>query len=328
MRRDDIAGAGRVVGPQAVRIERVLPGAPQRVWDHLTRSDLRRRWLAAGAMEPRAGGKVEHLFRHAELSHEPNPERYAGFAKSPPMAGEVTVWEPPHRLAYTWPGDGGASEVTFELEAEGDATRLVVTHVRLADRATMISVASGWGAHLGILEDVLSGRAPRGFWSEHARLEALHGQAFDQGPAPDHTVELELDLQVSPAEAYAAWTEPDLLRRWFGDNIEADIRVGGRYRAENRDGDTVYVHEGEYLALEPGRRVRMSFAVPNAPPNGYAFSDEFIEIRLAETPGGGTRLTFVNGWNGDAASAEDEAAVRAAWQDWLAMMKGALTGAA
>lgn len=169
---------GRITAPQTVRVERFLPGPPQRVWQYLTESELRRRWLARGPLEPRAGGRVEHLFRHAELSHEPNPGRYAAFADSPPAFGEVTAWEPPHRLAYTWPGDGGVSEVTFELAAEGAGTRLVVTHLRLADRATMVSVASGWGAHLGILDDVLSGRAPRGFWSEHARLEALHEAAF------------------------------------------------------------------------------------------------------------------------------------------------------
>lgn len=169
---------GGVVAPQAVRIERVLPAEPERVWQYLTDSELRRKWLARGPMEPRAGGTVEHLFRHAELSHEPNPDRYAAFADSPPMRGTVTVWDPPRTLAYTWPGDGAASEVRFELSPGEGGTRLVVTHTRLADHDTMVSVASGWGAHLGILEDALAGRPPRGFWSEHDRLEALHRAAF------------------------------------------------------------------------------------------------------------------------------------------------------
>ncbi|MBX3529529.1 MAG: SRPBCC family protein [Rhizobiaceae bacterium] len=177
------AELGRIVAPQTVRVERFLPAPPDRVWQYLTESGLRRRWLAGGLMEPQAGGKVEHLFRHAELSAEPNPPRYAGFADSPAMPGKVTVWEPPQRLAYSWPGDGGVSEVVFELSPDGAGTRLVLTHVRLADRDTMVSVASGWGAHLGILDDVLAGRPPRGFWSEHARLEALHEAAF--APAAD-----------------------------------------------------------------------------------------------------------------------------------------------
>ena len=46
----------------------------------------------------------------------------------------------------------------------------MLTHRRLPDRKEMLSVAGGWHAHLGILEDVLTGREPRGFWSTHAKL--------------------------------------------------------------------------------------------------------------------------------------------------------------
>jgi hypothetical protein len=74
-------------------------------------------------------------------------------------------WDPPRTLAYTWPGDGGSSEVTFELFPDGGDVLLVLTHTRLADDDTMIMVASGWDTHLGILIDRLEGRDPRGFWS-------------------------------------------------------------------------------------------------------------------------------------------------------------------
>ena len=176
----DREGLARITAPGTVRIERLLPGAPERVWQYLTESELRRKWLARGPMQPRQGGTVEHLFRHGELSAEPYPEKFAAFADSPAMHGEVIVWEPYRRLAYTWPADGGSSAVTFELSPAEGGTRLVVTHERLADRTMMANVAAGWGAHLGILDDVLADRAPRGFWSEHARLEAAHEQAFAQ----------------------------------------------------------------------------------------------------------------------------------------------------
>jgi hypothetical protein len=35
----------------------------------------------------------------------------------------------------------------------------------------MIGVASGWDAHVAILEDRLNGEEPRPFWSNHARLK-------------------------------------------------------------------------------------------------------------------------------------------------------------
>ena len=39
-------------------------------------------------------------------------------------------------------------------------------------KAILRGVAGGWHAHLDILEDVLRGLAPTGFWARHTRLEA------------------------------------------------------------------------------------------------------------------------------------------------------------
>jgi uncharacterized protein YndB with AHSA1/START domain len=173
---------GILVAPDTVRIERRLPGPIERLWAYLTDSEKRRLWLAAGPMELFPGGKVEHLFRHRELSQEPTPDRYKPFETSPAMFGEVVECAPPRLVTYSWPGDGGKSEVTFELFPEGEDVRLVLTHRRLPDIETMISVAGGWEAHLGILEDRLAGKEPRGFWSAHARMEQAYRHKFE-GPA-------------------------------------------------------------------------------------------------------------------------------------------------
>jgi uncharacterized protein YndB with AHSA1/START domain len=121
-------------------------------------------------MELRVGGRVELTFRNSDLSPhaERAPDKYkkhegAGFR------GRVTRCDPPRLLSYTW---GDDSEVTFELTPQGEDVLLVLTHRRLPDRATMVTFASGWHAHLGILVDQLEGREPRPFWSTHARLEA------------------------------------------------------------------------------------------------------------------------------------------------------------
>ena len=165
---------GATVAADTVRIERLLPGPIERLWSYLTESEKRRQWLAAGEMASEVGGRVTHLFRHPELSGEPTPERYRAFDAGPAMIGEVTQWDPPNRLTYSWPGDSGASEVTFELFTEDQDVRLILTHRRLPDRKTRINVASGWHAHLGILIDHLNGRASRGFWSAHAAAEAVY----------------------------------------------------------------------------------------------------------------------------------------------------------
>lgn len=165
---------GVVTEPGTVRLERVLPGPIERVWAYLTESEKRGKWLAPGQMEMRVGGRTELTFENSKLSArpQPTPEQYQKY-ECVGFAGRITRLDPPRVLSYTW-GEkwGGDSEVTFELTPRGKDVIMVLTHRRLGDRASMVSVASGWHTHVGILIDVLNGRDPPGFWSTHARLEA------------------------------------------------------------------------------------------------------------------------------------------------------------
>lgn len=175
---EDAQGYGVVTAPQTVRLERLLPGPVERVWSYLTNSGKRGKWLASGPMDLRVGGAVTLNFLHADLSAEKKiPDKYKGMECGRAMQGVITRCEPPRVLAYTW-GNPKDSEVTFELSARGDRTFLVVTHVRLGSRDNILSVAAGWHAHIGILEDQLNGVAPRPFWTTHATLEAEYGRRF------------------------------------------------------------------------------------------------------------------------------------------------------
>ena len=171
---------GVVTEPGTVRIQRVLPGPIERVWAYLTESEKRGTWLSSGDMEPRIGGQVHLHFRNSELSAhgESPPERYRDHACGEQNDGRVTAWEPPRRLGYTW---SGGSEVVFELTPQEADVLLVLTHRRLGDRETMLSVSAGWHAHLGILSDKLAGREPGPFWSTHARLEREYEQLLSAG---------------------------------------------------------------------------------------------------------------------------------------------------
>ena len=173
---------GVVLESGAVRFERLLPGPLERVWAYLTQSEKRGTWLASGEIEPRVGGTAELLFKHSEITSEPPPERYREMNDNGwPSRGTVTRYEPMRVLAMTWPSEGdAASEVTFELTPEGDRVRLVLTHRKLPNTAEMANVSSGWHAHLGLLEDRLSGAAPRGFWSRIEGLEADYARRFGE----------------------------------------------------------------------------------------------------------------------------------------------------
>ncbi len=164
---------GQVVGPRMVRIERLIAAPPARVWAYITESEKRRKWLAAGEIEPRVGGRVEMTWRNWELAGEndPAPEKYAERTEYS-MVGEVLEYDPPHALAYTWPQGGQMTEVRFALSVEGGKTRLVLTHANLPSRGHMVGVSSGWHTHLGHLVALAEGRPTGAFWSLFKRVEA------------------------------------------------------------------------------------------------------------------------------------------------------------
>jgi uncharacterized protein YndB with AHSA1/START domain len=168
---------GVVTEARTVRLERLLPGPIERVWEYLTESKKRGKWFASGPMDLRVGGTVELRFHHADLSAERiAPERFKKY-EGHVMSGQITACEPPRLLSYTF---GDAGEVTFELSPRGSDVLLVLTHRRLPDRKTMVSVASGWHSHLAILIDNLNGDEPRPFWSTIARMEAEYEKRLPQ----------------------------------------------------------------------------------------------------------------------------------------------------
>jgi uncharacterized protein YndB with AHSA1/START domain len=173
------AAYGVIVGPGVVRFERTLPGPIERVWSYLTDSAKRSTWLAAGEMELRPGGRVEHIFRNSKLTghDDPPPAKYAGQTEESRMHGRIIACDAPRLLAYSWGENTGEhadalSEVRFELSPAGKDVRLVLTHSRLANRAGMVGVSGGWHSHLAVLADRLADRAPGSFWSTFSRLES------------------------------------------------------------------------------------------------------------------------------------------------------------
>ena len=148
-----ITEAGTIV------FERLLPGPIERVWDYLTDSEKRGKWLATGPLDQKPGGKIELFFRNGDLSpvKEPTPERFKGMEKGVTLRCEVTECRKPNLLSFLWGDDG--SEVTFELEMQGKDVLLRLTHRRLPSRAMALNVAGGWHTHLGILIDHQIGRA-------------------------------------------------------------------------------------------------------------------------------------------------------------------------
>jgi uncharacterized protein YndB with AHSA1/START domain len=102
---------------EAVVLERALNAPVTRVWKALTDAKQMRQWyFDVMQFKPEVGCEFEFV-----VEHEGNT--YHHLCK-------VTEVIPEKKIAYTWryKGNPGDSLVTFELSAEGDKTRLKLTH--------------------------------------------------------------------------------------------------------------------------------------------------------------------------------------------------------
>lgn len=158
---------GTLIEPATLKIERKLPGPVERVWSYLTEGELRRKWLASGAMELKVGAEFELTWRNDELTTPPG-KKPEGFPCEHSMQSRILEVDPPNKLIFTW----GEAEVSFDLKASGDDTLLTVIHRRLPDRRIALMVSSGWHMHLEILIARLAGETPEPFWDGWVRLKS------------------------------------------------------------------------------------------------------------------------------------------------------------
>jgi uncharacterized protein YndB with AHSA1/START domain len=109
----------------------------ERVWELLTDpAELPRWWPDAAELEPRVGGRVVLSFGPGDVT------------------GEVTSWEPPNRLAFTWEASNMPSvllHVTFTVDdLGGGRSRVCVVHSGFADAPSEArdAVMGGWAHFL------------------------------------------------------------------------------------------------------------------------------------------------------------------------------------
>lgn len=76
---------------------------------------------------------------------------------------------------------------------------------------------------------------------------------------------VERELGADAETVFAAWGDAASLRSWMRPateicdcEVEVDFRVGGRFRIVMR-GDRDYAHHGEYLEIEPPKRIVMTW---------------------------------------------------------------------
>lgn len=156
------------VGPDAIRLERMLDAPPEKVWRYLTEAELREQWFMGGT-DARGIGEFDLLVDHDKLSSEqvPYPDSYECF-KGRVFHEKVLRFDPPRLLETTFQG-GENGIVTYELIPEGGRTRLVLTHSRIVSPSGFQDFGGGWNSHMTVLQERLAGRSVPNFWALHAK---------------------------------------------------------------------------------------------------------------------------------------------------------------
>jgi uncharacterized protein YndB with AHSA1/START domain/predicted enzyme related to lactoylglutathione lyase len=117
-------------------------------------------------------------------------------------------------------------------------------------------------------------------------------------------------IKAPPADVYEACTLPDVLAQWFGPKafdvcqVEADVRVGGRFSFRMEGPQGTYGAAGVYREVTPPTRIVLTWMWTEGPmgeePDGV---ESLVTFDIRED-GRGTRLTLTHERLADQASAD------------------------
>lgn len=147
-------------GRPALRFERTLKAAPDRVWTALTEADEHTAWHPSPfELEAEVGGTVRYRADHLD-------------------DGTVLALDPGTRLAYTW----GDDDLHWELAPSGSGTRLTLTHV-FDDRLKAARDGAGWHVCLDRLQVAVDDAPSQDGDDRWSELNGEYQEKFGIDPA-------------------------------------------------------------------------------------------------------------------------------------------------
>ncbi len=95
-------------------------------------------------------------------------------------------------------------------------------------------------------------------------------------------------IAASVEDVFAAWSDADSMSAWMcpGDtvshsSVETDFRVGGAFSIVMHGQEGDYPHSGEYLEIDPPKRLRFTWVTPWAPD-----TEQTSEVTVSLEPSG------------------------------------------
>jgi uncharacterized protein YndB with AHSA1/START domain len=215
-----------------VVIERIYGVPINIVWKAITEIDQMKQWYmpVIPAFEARVGFETRFSVTHegAEFPH----------------IWKVTEVVPGKKIAYTWqfPGHPGESLATFELFAEGESTRLKLTH-------------SGLETHGGKTYEPLSRKNFNWGWNEL-------GMELEKFLARDEAFVITRTFDAPRELVWQVWTDPKHLSQWWGPSgltmaaCKVDLRPGGlfHYGMKTPDGHEMW-GKFVYKQIDPPKKL-------------------------------------------------------------------------
>ena len=113
------------------------------------------------------------------------------------------------------------------------------------------------------------------------------------------SLEIKRFIDAPRARVYAAWTDPEQLKQWWGPegvrtrNFTADARIGGKYRWDllNQEGEEMTVF-GEYRELIAGKKIVFTWKWEDD--EAWETQNSIVTIELSDRDGGTeVKLTHV-----------------------------------
>jgi predicted dithiol-disulfide oxidoreductase (DUF899 family)/uncharacterized protein YndB with AHSA1/START domain len=150
----------------------------EQVFALLATQEGMRRWFRPTIFEPRVGGRSEFAFPFdGEVSTS---------------LGEVTAYDPPKRVAFTWTWQSApakvTTEVSFDLREDNGGTLVRMTHTGFVDEASVQGHSKGWEYWLGRLQTVGNGGdpGPDNHVAAEERNEQRHALLREEIALKDH----------------------------------------------------------------------------------------------------------------------------------------------
>lgn len=112
------------------------------------------------------------------------------------------------------------------------------------------------------------------------------------------SLEIKRFINAPRARVYAAWTDPEQLKQWWGPegvrtrNFTADARVGGEYRWDlfNQEGEEMTVF-GKYVELVPGKKIVFTWKWDED--DAWKNASSVVTVELSDRDGG-TELRLIH----------------------------------